>query len=459
MNLNLKSICPARLSIVRETGDGVTRAGYEVRQGGMSRDLRLAKCIITAMLLSLATAGVCGAQPGSPARTTSGAPARAPYLRRGDELDKRYQAHRKNLENFFQLLRGVIAKETPALLPRFEPPTPVPVGYQILPILLPDSSRGAVRSRIVLSPFSWSRTEKLLERDRGKLDTLRIRLAGVSRIDSVRKREYGALVDDYKKLVSGQKLIENQIQYNRFWQGEFALHPERYKNVNALQKAALERQALKDSIAVGNMKLKARLQPRVDSIGHMLEQEIRKYPTPGFVHVVHPEAHRWVLEVPVYTDITDAAFLETFRRAVESVWHVKDGRDDFSMKLDIRRVSASVLYPDGHVPQKGAHIDVEDHLKRFPPNGEVLTTGANTTHVLGRGIILGPHTIARSVLAHEFGHPLGFKDGYFRSYENRGAEGYEILEVILGPDDGVAAPEAGWVRREHYEQVLREKQR
>ena len=74
-------------------------------------------------------------------------------------------------------------------------------------------------------------------------------------------------------------------------------------------------------------------------------------------------------------------------------------------------------------------------------------------------IVLGPHAIAGAVLAHELGHPLGFKDGYFRSYENRGAEGYEVLEVILGPADGVQAPEGGWVRREHFEQIIREKQR
>jgi hypothetical protein len=52
---------------------------------------------------------------------------------------------------------------------------------------------------------------------------------------------------------------------------------------------------------------------------------------------------------------------------------------------------------------------------------------------------------------------LGFKDGYFRGYRDQGSDGYEVLEVILDPDEVVCAPEHGRVRRQHFEQVLDEK--
>src|SRR5205823_3858912 len=109
--------------------------------------------------------------------------------------------------------------------------------------------------------------------------------------------------------------------------------------------------------------------------------------------------------------------------------------DDFSVKLDIRRILPSQLYSDMAVPVNGTHIDVTIHLKRFPQDGVVLTTGANSTYVLGRSILLGPHAIPRKTLVHEFGHMLGFKDGYFRSHEDLGADGFKVVEVILDPDE------------------------
>lgn len=47
--------------------------------------------------------------------------------------------------------------------------------------------------------------------------------------------------------------------------------------------------------------------------------------------------------------------------------------------------------------------------------------------------------------------------GIVRSTDRPRVDGYEVLEVILDPDDIVGAPEDGRVRRQHFEQVLGEK--
>ncbi len=56
--------------------------------------------------------------------------------------------------------------------------------------------------------------------------------------------------------------------------------------------------------------------------------------------------------------------------------------------------------------------------------------------------------------AHEFGHIFGFRDFYFRGYNDLGADGYLVMEAIAEPNDIMGAPEYGPVLRRDFEKVI-----
>jgi hypothetical protein len=98
-------------------------------------------------------------------------------------------------------------------------------------------------------------------------------------------------------------------------------------------------------------------------------------------------------------------------------------------------------------------MNIQKHVEKFPADGAILTTGATTTHVDGKAIVLGPHDITVSVLAHELGHILGFRDAYFRGYKDLGEDGFQVREIAADPNDIMAAPATGTVLRRHYENL------
>lgn len=414
--------------------------------------------VFSAWLFFLTPTSGAGQSNGTPSAAASIPANQAPYLRRGDEVEQRYKTHRERLEYFFGVLSARLEAEAPELRQKLVPPAPVPFGYQVLPGLLTDLPARGQRSRIVLSPFSWPRTDSLIDRGREKLVLLERRFDSAAHLTAdARLREDGLIVDDYKKLLDGQKFLASLIQYNRLWQSEIARLPGPYEKNNALRDAALARQALLDSISREGEEFRHRAGTREAVLSQQIDSALQKAPTPDFVRVEHPGEHVWILRVPIYTDISDSTFISRARDAIENGWHVQDVDDDFSVKLDIRRILPSQLYASAVMPSNGQHIDIAAHVKRFPQGGVVLTTGANLTYAFGPSIVLGPHAIPRGALVHEFGHMLGFKDGYFRSYKDRGENGYEVLEVILDPEGVVAAPANGKARRQHFEQILKEK--
>jgi hypothetical protein len=395
---------------------------------------------------------------GTPSSTTAiskGEP-RPAYLSRGDEVERRYQSHRANLQKFHDSFSAVLDSVAPELQTKLIPPADVAFGYQILPTIFPDPSE-TKQTRIRLSPFSWSRTDSVITREADSLVLLdtRVDKARPLPLDD-RKREYSAIAGEYVRLVAGQKFIANLIQYNRLWQGEIARLPAAYAESKRYQSVAMERQRILDSLSTSKG-ADTRINFRLDSLSRIIDSAVHKAATPAYVRVDHTSAHDWIVTVPMYTDINDSAYVERFRSAVENGWQTTDGSEQYSMKLDIRRIAPEKLYPAGDVPANGSHIDIAKHIDRFPSDGAVITTGANSTYVFGRAILLGPHALNRKTLVHEFGHLLGFKDDYFRSYEDSGPDGYRVLEVILPPDAVLSVPEDGKATRQHFEAIIEDR--
>lgn len=436
----------------REPRWGASLSGMSRRALFVPITLRI--CLILAFALGMGNRaeGQSAGTPSSAATIAKGAP-RPAYITRGDEIQSRYEVHRQNLDRFHSRIIPVYDSIAPNLKSKLLPPADVAFGYQILPTILPDPPN-TKPGRVRLSPFSWNRTDSVTTREADSLALLETRFNKASSLPTdERLRELTAIADQYRRLVLGQRFIANLIQYNRLWQGEIARLPAAYEEAKRYQRVAMERQRILDSLTTAKSS-DTRVNFRLDSLTRIIDSAVHRAATPSYVRVTHPSTHEWIVNVPLYTDISDSAYVEQFRSAVESGWQTVDGREYYSVKLDIRRIAPEKLYPNGDVPGKASHIDIAKHIERFPSDGAVITTGANSTYVFGRAILLGPHALNRKTLVHEFGHLLGFKDGYFRSYEDSGPDGYRVLEVILPPDAVLSTPEDGKATRQHFEALI-----
>ncbi len=409
------------------------------------------------------------------------APPAPAYLQSGDEVESYNRTYKERLQRFYDKLHALMGTKAASLLPQLEAakPKPVHVGYQILPQLTPDAPPPAQRPRATSSSYSWPWTRQLIDREMQKLTGLEAALDHLATLsESEQAAGYEKLLTEYRPLPAAQRLIDSHIQYNRFWQAAIAHDAPGYQRQTALHNAVLERQAIVDTLnapdetafrqAVHAIKdingngarevVERELKERELTLAREIHAATDAITTPFFLRVTHNAPHLWIIQAPFYTDVEDAEFLQSFQTAVESVWRVHDGEDEFRVQLDISTISASQLYEQQPAPSKGEPIDLQAHLAHFPADGAVLTTGAKTTHVTGgRCIALGPHDIAPHTLAHEFGHILGFRDVYFRGYRDLGVDGYQVLEVVADPEDIMGAPGSGPVLRHHFEQLLKHK--
>ena len=399
----------------------------------------------------------------------------AAYLRRGDEVGARYRSYQNRLESLCAPLDGrtkEIGADLAAKLAAARSPSTLS-GYQIVPKLAPDVLAPAGRPRATSMRYSWPWTEKLISVETEKIirDALEF---PQDTMTTTAPDAYVNLANVCLALFTQKQLVDAHLRYNLFWQAEIAKERAGYDRMTELHDAVLERQALLDALdapdedafkkalaeipgaAAG--KTRATLGTELTERAQILEKKILSATDPNplmpFVFIEHMESRLWVVRVLFYTDIEEPDFIRAFKASVEKIWRVHDGEDEFRVELSIKALSATRLY-GGSPPRRGESVDVVRHISLFPTDGAVLTTGAITTHVVGPAVVLGPHDIAPHVLAHEFGHILGFKDLYFRAYRDLGQDGFDVMEIVADPNDIMGSPGVGPVLRRHFEAIIK----
>jgi hypothetical protein len=395
------------------------------------------------------------------------------HVQRGDRVQEHYDNYTKRLHAYYESLVAALQSRAPELLPIVEPPNPLQHGYQILPNIVADPSSLTKPARPQSAQYSWPWTDHLIDSASSEVARSAHELKRALSLEpKMRQMAYQQLAARYRQIREQQQNIDAHIQYNRLWQGAIAANRSKYDRESVLYDRVLERQevlevfsaryvaALTSAHGTINQVVVASLNELSSGLterGNLLGREIdaardRFFDASGYVRV-EQEIRNWVIHVPFYTDIQDSAFVKAAKKSIEDVWHLHSGKDDFRIQLHFSYVSPEHLYGTHKPPQNGDRMNIQKHVDQFPADGAILTTGAITTHVNGRAIILGPHDITRGVLAHEFGHILGFRDAYFRGYRDLAGDGFQVLEIVADSNDIMGAPATGAVLRRHYEKL------
>ena len=383
-----------------------------------------------------------------------------PYMKRSNEVEARYRAYVEKLEEYRHKLRKELTKEAPDLAKKIEtePQKPVEYGYQLLPKLIADGPKTRKQPRPASVSYSWPRTGKLIDGELSKLAASGEKLNGLSKLNIEKRRAiYEKLANDFKPLAENHKRIDEHLQYNRFWQKAIVEDKPRFDRETRLHDAVLERETILEKLKRAGLSSDERglLIAREKELLKAIGEERGRLSAPGFLKLKKLDSRSWVIEVAIYTDIRDVDFLSQAKRAIEKAWRLENREAKFRVEVTFKMLSPGALYAPDPPPSEGSHLNIEKHVKRFPADGGTLTTGAGSTHVAsGRHIVLGPADISRNVLAHEFGHILGFNDGYFRGYRDLGKEGFEVLEIVPDPADIMANAGAGGVQRLHFEKLV-----
>jgi hypothetical protein len=397
------------------------------------------------------------------------------YILRGNQVQEHYQTYSKRLAHYHESLVIALRDSAPDLFELVGSSKPIQRGYQILPAILsaplPDEPRGA-RS----IGYSWPWTDNLIDKEwreivRYEAELRRAKTLPISQSRVTLER----LALSFRRMSEQQRIIDAHVQYNRFWQAAIAADRAAYDRETALHNEVLERQGILDGLKnldavfgrfsvslkrfqapLGLAEVSNDLKRREAFLTRRISDATSSLRMADFIALEH-RAHEWIFRVPIYTDIEDQAFVASVKRIIESTWQLQDGMNSFRVELDISHVSTDLLYGDSNKPVLGQRVDISGHLRRFPSGAAILTTGALTTHVQNYAIVLGPHAIAPRVLAHEFGHILGFRDSYVRGYEDLGENGFQVMEVVADPNNIMAVPATGSVLRSHFETILKSK--
>src|SRR5262245_48139525 len=354
---------------------------------------------------------------------------RQPYLREGDRVEQEFQTYRGRLSTFYTKLQSMIEQQPASAslsLPRLQPqdaPSPATprFGYGVLPRIV--DAPPPANPPVTVFSYSWPITDGYIAGENTRLDRAERDLRDIAKASSeARTSLISKLILDYRNLLSYQRTIDQYIQYNQFWQRSIAQDRPRFDQLTKVYEL---------------------MKSDAPDVAQAIREVLGQPGVPSFIQIDRSIPDRVILHVPVYTDIDDEEFLAKGKRAIEDFWRVQDATTNYLVEIEFRKVPPAA--------ERGTRIDVRTHASGFPEDGAVLTTGAQTTHSLvGRYVALAPGDLSTRTLAHEFGHILGFRDGYIRGYRDLGECGFEILELTSVFDDIMSAPREGHVQPEHF---------
>ena len=419
--------------------------------------------VIAAPLISLALLLLL--QSGHNAVSSPGANPRA-YIERGDQVEKRYASYSKRLSNYHAALISAVKEHAPDLLVYLQPREPLLYGYQVLPQIVLDGSAANI-AHVGAVAYSWPWTDRLLDAEEEEITESEAELKRAAHAVIERRAILEKLSHDYAQHSRRLRNIYDHIQYNRLWQAAIASDRARYDRETALLGQVVERQSISRRLdrahsglrtasidaPLGISELTNGLKKRHAVLSQEINQAIDQMHSPAFIKLENAGRER-IFHVPLFTDIENAGYISSVKEIIENTWQLKDGKNSFRIQLHITHIPVEALYVDQRKPSAGQKIDIKAHLRRFPPGGAILTTGARTTHVRTSAIVLGPHPVAPQVLAHEFGHILGFRDRYVRGYKDLGEHGLQVVEAVADPGDIMSAAPQGVVQRSHFLQLL-----
>ena len=409
----------------------------------------------------------------APGNTTPGADRASTYRAQAILLDQtlaRYTAVAAQLEQFYRLLSSALKNEPQErLFTVLEPPRQLTHGYQVLPRVL--NGRSLRQKASTPTGYSWPWTDKLITEAAQDITYLEAALDGLPGLDRAARRQlFERAVQGYLQLRNRMQNIDAHIQYNRFWQSAIARDRAGYDRETQRFYRVVERDSLRQSLLSlsapgaraevnwldalpGLTLLEDRLKSRAAALTSQIDSNAATPQIPSFLRV-EQSLNGWTVKVPIYTDIEDAEFVRIVKEKIEKIWHVRRAGVEFAVELNLTFISPVDLYWGEDVPNRGTTIDLERHLGLFPEDGAILTTGTVSTHVSGRAIVLGAHDIDGRILAHEFGHILGFRDSYVRGYKDLGANGFAVLEAVIDPTDIMGRSDIGAVLPAHFEKIL-----
>jgi hypothetical protein len=421
-----------------------------------------------------AVAGVLLANPdflesGTTRLSNPSSPALRSHL-----TQKRYRIYTQRLHDHYKsLLSALTIAGQLDLLTITTPPNEVQIGYQILPKILLENAPREQRASVVA--YSWPWTDKLIDDAMLEINRSVTLLAGAAKMSPLARRgTYASLVERYRQLRQQIQNIDGHIQYNHLWQNTIAERRATYDRETALLSLVVQRNAIRAWLdeAYPNRKdntLTDLTRLHTEQDFNFVESELRERETaltraiaaatteivniPNYVRVERLPG-LWIFHVAFDTDIEDQDFLASMKQAIETTWRLHDRTDEYRVQVSFRLISVEQLYPGNERPQPGSKIDLKNHLARFPRNAAILTTGALTTYVSGRAIVLGPQDIYGRILAHEMGHILGFRDNYIRGYKDLGRDGFQIMEVVADSNDLMANVNSGLVLPYHFQKLL-----